>query len=71
LKSFNVKYQKGADKKTYVASSFIDNTGFSFVGDQDVRVGKLAMPIMIDDQIQGVMVWEEAIDKKFAELIIP
>ena len=66
-----MKYEKGPPRTVYVGWSFIDLSGFSFVGKQDVRVGKLAMPIMKDNNIEGVMVWEEAIDKKFVELIIP
>ena len=63
IHSQKINYKKGKPRTVYVGSSFMDNSKFSFVDDQNVRVGKLAMPIMKNNKVEGVMVWEETIDK--------
>ena len=56
----------------YYDTGLIDFSGYSIFGGKDCpRVGKTAIPIMVDDEIEGVMVWEEAINENFAKRLIP
>ena len=67
----DLKYITVPPRATYYGTEFLDYSSFSIGGDQSVRVGKSANPIMVDDKIVGVMIWEEPIDRKFANRIIP
>ena len=58
-------------RTSYYGTDYVDYSGFSIGGDRSNRVGKSAQPIIVDDKIEGVMVWEEPIDAKFAKRIIP
>lgn len=65
------EYINGGENTTYMGHEFIDYSGFTIGGEQNHRVGKSAIPILIDGKVEGVMVWEERIDDKFAKRIIP
>ena len=55
----------------YYGDEYVDWSGYSIGGSQSVRVSKQAIPIKVKDQVEGIMVWEEDIDQKFAHRIIP
>jgi hypothetical protein len=56
----------------YYGTEILDYSDYSmFGGKNSPRVGKTAMPIIVDGEIEGIMVWEEAINVNFAKRIIP
>tara|TARA_B110000285_G_C14965452_1_gene533847 strand:+ start:838 stop:987 length:150 start_codon:yes stop_codon:yes gene_type:complete len=48
LSEKTTKYIKIPERTTYYGTEFIDYSGFSIGGAQNVRVGKSAIPITID-----------------------
>jgi hypothetical protein len=54
----------------YLAEELINYSGYD-IAQGKRRVSKIAIPIKIEDKINGVMIWEEDLAYKFNKSIIP
>jgi len=60
----------GDDSARSLAEELINYSGYD-IAQGKRRVSKIALPIEIDDKINGVMIWEEDLAYKFNKSIIP
>ena len=60
----------GDDSAQSQAKELINYSGYDIAQDKR-RVSKIALPIEIDGKINGVMIWEEDLARKFNKSIIP
>ena len=64
------KYITLNDGTKYLAEELVDYSGYD-IAQGKRRVSKIALPIEIDNKINGVMIWEEDLATKFKKSIMP